>query len=86
VTRIFEFFQKVAQTVSKPEKCQNIYNKAQSESPIHLHQTRFENLDTYNKICANVINVLNQNVAQNVTIPLGYFISSKNHHEPPKVA
>jgi hypothetical protein len=37
-------FQKVGLTVSKPKKCQNIYNKAQSESPKHLHQTTFETL------------------------------------------
>jgi hypothetical protein len=47
VTRRFEkspIFQKVAQTVSKPRKGQNIYNKAQFESPKHLHETTFENL------------------------------------------
>jgi hypothetical protein len=32
------------------------------------------------------MNVLKQKVAQNVTIILGYFIFSKNHNEPPKVA
>jgi hypothetical protein len=34
----------------------------------------------------NVINLLQQKVAQKVTISLGYFIFSKNHNEPPKVA
>jgi hypothetical protein len=34
----------------------------------------------------NVINLLNQDVAQNVAISLGYFIFSKYHNEPPKVA
>jgi hypothetical protein len=34
----------------------------------------------------NVINLLKQKVAQNVTIFWGYFIFSKNHKEPPKVA
>jgi hypothetical protein len=29
---------------------------------------------------------LKQKVAQNVAITLGYFIFSKNHNEPPKVA
>ncbi len=33
----------------------------------------------------NVINLLNLKVAQNITVPLGYFIFSKNH-EPKKVA
>ncbi len=35
-------FQKVAQKVSKATKSQNFYNKAQLESPKHLHQTTFE--------------------------------------------
>jgi hypothetical protein len=46
--------------------------------------------NTYNKPCfetaylgENVINLLNQKVAQNVAIILGIF--SKNHNEPPKV-
>jgi hypothetical protein len=30
--KITHFFQKVAQKVSKPKKCQNVYNKAQIES------------------------------------------------------
>jgi hypothetical protein len=30
--------------------------------------------------------LLKQKVAQNVTISLGYFILSKNHNEPSKVA
>jgi hypothetical protein len=34
----------------------------------------------------NVINLLQQKVAQNVTISLGYFIFSKNHNESPKIA
>jgi hypothetical protein len=33
------------------KKSQNIYNKAQFESPKHLHQTTFETLNTYNKPC-----------------------------------
>jgi hypothetical protein len=38
-------FQKVAPKVSKTKKCQNIYNKAQIESPKYLHQTTFETLE-----------------------------------------
>jgi hypothetical protein len=34
----------------------------------------------------NAKNLLKQKVAQNVAISLGYFIFSKNHNEPPKVA
>jgi hypothetical protein len=97
VTRRFEknhpIFQKVAQTVSKSKKGQNIYNKTQFESQKHLHQTPFETLNTYNKPCfetaylgENVINLLKQKVSQNVTISLGHFIVSKNQNEPPKVA
>jgi hypothetical protein len=37
-------FKKVAQTVSKAKRGQNIYNKAQFESPEHLHQTTFGTL------------------------------------------
>ncbi len=74
----------------KAKKGQNIYNKAQFESPKHLHQTSWE---TYSKPCfetayldENVINLVKPKVAQNVIISLGYFIFSKNHNEPPKVA
>jgi len=34
----------------------------------------------------NVINLLKQKVAKNFAIILGYFIFSKNHNKPPKVA
>jgi hypothetical protein len=60
----------------------NIYNKAQFESPKHLHQTTWE---TYSKPCfetafsgENVINLLKQKVAQNVTISLVAYLP-KNH-------
>jgi hypothetical protein len=49
--------------------------------------------NSYNKPCfetaylgESVINSLQQKVAQNITISLGYFIFSKNHNGPPKVA
>jgi hypothetical protein len=49
--------------------------------------------NTYNKPCfktaylgKNLFYLLHQKVAQNITISLGYFIFSKNHNEPPKVA
>jgi hypothetical protein len=32
-------FKKVAQTVAKPKKFQNIYTETQFERPKHLHQT-----------------------------------------------
>jgi hypothetical protein len=48
VTRRLEknrpIFQKEAQNVSKSKRGQNGYNKAQFESPKHLHQTTFETL------------------------------------------
>ncbi len=48
MTRKFEktnhFLKKVAQTVSKAKRGQSVYNKAQFESPEHLHQTTFGNL------------------------------------------
>jgi hypothetical protein len=34
----------------------------------------------------NVIDLLQQKIAQNVATTLGYFIFSKNHNAPPKVA
>ncbi len=34
-----QFFQKVAKTVSKPQKCQNNYIKAQFENPKQIYQT-----------------------------------------------
>jgi hypothetical protein len=65
------------------QKGQNIYNKASFERPKHLYQTTFETLTYVTAyLNENVINLFNQNVAQNVTISLGYFIFSK----PPKVA
>jgi hypothetical protein len=55
--------------VLKPKKCQNIYNKAQFESPKHLHQTTFEILKCLQQRCSetaylaeNVINLLKQKV------------------------
>jgi hypothetical protein len=39
-------FQKVAQTVSKPKKCQNMYIKAQLESSKHGDPTTFEAFGT----------------------------------------
>jgi hypothetical protein len=49
--------------------------------------------NTYNKPCFETaylgetgINLLQQKIAPKVAISLGYFIFSKNHKEPPKVA
>jgi len=39
-----QIFQRITQKVGKSKKGQNIYNKAQFESPKHLHQTTFETL------------------------------------------
>jgi hypothetical protein len=63
-------------------KTQNIYIK-----PL------LKPLNTYSKPCFEtaclgkyLINLLKQKVAPKVAIILGYFIFSKNHNEPPKVA
>jgi hypothetical protein len=63
-------------------KAQNIYNKPLSKP-----------LNTYNKPCfetaylgENLLNLLKQKIAQKIAMILGYFILSKNHNEPPKVA
>jgi hypothetical protein len=78
---ICQIFQTIAQKVASL-KTQNIYIK-----PL------LKPYNTYNKPCfetvylgKNVINLLKQKVAQKVAIILGYFIFSKNHNEPPKVA
>jgi hypothetical protein len=34
----------------------------------------------------NVLNLIEQKVAQNVTISLSYLIFTKNNNEPPKIA
>ncbi len=39
-----QIYQIIAQKVAKSKKGQNIYNKAQFESPKHLHQTIFKTL------------------------------------------
>jgi hypothetical protein len=39
-----QIFLKIAQKVTKSEKGQNIYNKAEFENPKHLQQTTFETL------------------------------------------
>jgi hypothetical protein len=72
---------------------QNIFNKAQFESPKFPHQTTFETLKNYNKPCfecaylgENVIDLLKQKTAQIVAITFGCFIFSKSHNDIPKVA
>ena len=42
--KICQIFKRIAQKVAKSKKGQNIYNKAQFESPKHLHQTTFKTL------------------------------------------
>jgi hypothetical protein len=86
-------FQRIAQKVAKSKNGQNIYIKAQFESPKYLHQTTFETIKYLQQtmfetayLSKNVIKLLKQKVAKKVAIILGYFILSKNHNEPPKVA
>ncbi len=68
--------EKVAKTVSKPQKCQNNYIKVQFENPRQIYQTTFE---TYlpqtmfwNWIFMWKCNKFKQKVAQNVAISFGY--------------
>ncbi len=42
--KIHQIFQRRVPKVTKSKKGQNIYNKAQFESPKHLHQSTFETL------------------------------------------
>jgi hypothetical protein len=83
-------FPKVAPKVSQVNG-QNIYNKAQFESPKHQHQITFDTLKNLQQTM--FLNCLfgqksyiwlNKKITQNVSIILGYFIFSKNHTEPPK--
>ncbi len=37
-----KILEKVAKKVAKQKKCQNIFNKAQFESPKHLHQNPYK--------------------------------------------
>jgi hypothetical protein len=60
-----------------------IYNKAWFKSPKFQHQNHFRNLITSQQ---TMFWNSRHKVAQNVTLSLGYFISSKNHNEVPKVA
>jgi hypothetical protein len=76
--KICPIFLKVAQTVCKPKKAKIFTTK---------HNLKAQNI--YIKPLLkpeNVINLLKQKVAQSFTISSGYFIFSKNHYEPPKVA
>jgi hypothetical protein len=86
-------FSRSNQSSLQAKRCQNIYNKVQFKSPKHLQQTTLETLKHLQQsIFLNClfrqkcINLLKPKVTQNVTISLGYFIFSKNHNEPPKVA
>ncbi len=93
VTRRFENklpnFSKSSPKSFQGQKGKNIYNKAQFESPKNYIKPLLKPKNTYNKpgfetayLGENVINLLQQKAA----ISLGYFIFSKNHNEPPKVA
>jgi hypothetical protein len=83
--KIYPIFLNVAQTVSTAKlnlKAQNIYIKPLLK-PSNTYNKRVLKLLIQVK---NVINLLKQKVANNVTISLGYLIFSKKHNEPPKVA
>jgi hypothetical protein len=66
-----QIFERIAQKVANSKQGQTIYNKAQFESPKHLHQTTFETLKYLHQACfettylgKNVINLLKQKVAK----------------------
>jgi hypothetical protein len=78
----------IAQKVTKPKKCQKYLQlraiwKPKTYTPNHF---RNHKIPTTAYLGEHAINLLQQKVAQNVTISLGYFIFSKNLNEPPKVA
>jgi hypothetical protein len=90
--KIAKFFKNIPKSC-QVKKGQNIHNKAQFESPKHLQQTTFETLKYLQQsyfesayLGENLINLLKQKVAQKVAIILGYFILSRNHKKPTKVA
>jgi hypothetical protein len=78
IRKIHQIFQKITQKVAKSKKNQNMYNKAQFESPKHVRQTTFETLKylqqtiLWNCLLSqkNLINLHKQKVA----IILGYLI------------
>jgi hypothetical protein len=78
VKKIAKFFKNSPKSC-QVKKGQNIYNKAQFENPKHLQQTMPWNCLFRQK---KLIILLKQKVA----IFWGYFVLSKNHNEPPKVA
>jgi hypothetical protein len=83
------FFKKLPKKLPSQNKGQNIYNKAQFDSPKDPQQTTFETskyLQQTAYLGENSRNLLKQKVAQIVVIILGYFILSKNRNEPPKGA
>ncbi len=77
-TRRFEIFQKVVQTVSKPKKAKISTTKLNLKVQNTYNKPLLKPLNTHNKPCfetaflgKNVINLLNQKVAQIFTISLG---------------
>jgi hypothetical protein len=83
-------FPKVAQTVSKPKKAKIFETKLNLKAQNIYIKPLLKPYNAYNKPCfetaylgENVIHLLQQKVAQNVAISLGYFIFSKNHNEHP---
>jgi hypothetical protein len=78
--KITSNFSKNSPNSLQDKKLQNLYNKAQFESPKHLHKTTFETLKYLQQsmfwtayLGENVINLLKQKVAQNAITSLGYF-------------
>jgi hypothetical protein len=85
-------FQKVAQKASKATKAKISTTKINLKAQNIYIKPLLKPKSTCNKPCfkiaylsENVINLLQQKVAQNIAISLGYFIFYLNHNEPPKV-
>ncbi len=88
-----QIFQRIAQKVAKSKKAKISTTKLNLKIQNIYIKPLLKPENTHNKPCfesaylgKNVINLHKQKVAQNVAIILGYFIFSKNHNEPPKVA
>jgi hypothetical protein len=84
---------KIAQKVTKSKKAKIYTTKLNFKAQNIYNKPLLKPVNTYNKPCfetshfgENLINFLTQKVAKKVVIILGYFILSKNHNEPPKVA
>jgi hypothetical protein len=82
----YQKFGKSSQNSCKAKKCQNIYTKAQFESPKHLHQITFEPLKRSQQtmLCQNVKKSMYKKVAQNCCRIFGQLFHTQNWPGPIK--